>query len=56
MQPVVSALFVYPVKSCRGIALDRAEVEARGLRHDRVNAVPDARGSIAVGDPVTVLE
>ena len=35
VDPVVSALFVYPVKSCRGIAVDRAEVEAQGLRHDR---------------------
>jgi uncharacterized protein YcbX len=31
----VSALFHYPVKSCRGIALERATVERRGLRHDR---------------------
>ena len=35
MSVVVSALFVYPVKGCRGIALDRAEVEVRGIRHDR---------------------
>jgi hypothetical protein len=42
---VVRALFVYPVKSCRGIALDRAEVEARGLRHDRRWMVVDGAGT-----------
>ena len=42
MSAVVSALFVYPVKSCRGIAVDRAEVEARGLRRDRRWLVVDA--------------
>ena len=31
----VSQLFVYPVKSLAGIALDRAEVTDRGLAHDR---------------------
>lgn len=31
----IAALFVYPVKSCRGIALERAELTATGLRHDR---------------------
>jgi uncharacterized protein YcbX len=33
--PAVEALHVYPVKGCRGIALARAHVEARGIRHDR---------------------
>ena len=31
----VSGLFVYPVKSLRGIALERSAVGLRGLRHDR---------------------
>jgi uncharacterized protein len=31
----LGSLFVYPVKSCAGIALPRAEVTARGLRYDR---------------------
>jgi uncharacterized protein YcbX len=31
----IAGLFFYPVKSCRGIAAARAEVEHRGLRHDR---------------------
>jgi uncharacterized protein YcbX len=33
--PAVEALHVYPVKGSRGIALARAQVEARGIRHDR---------------------
>ena len=33
--PAVEALHVYPVKGCRGIALARAQVEPRGIRHDR---------------------
>jgi uncharacterized protein YcbX len=31
----IAALHVYPVKSCRGIALAQAELTPRGLRHDR---------------------
>jgi uncharacterized protein len=31
----VDSLFVYPVKSCAGIALSRAQVTPRGLRYDR---------------------
>lgn len=40
----VSGLFIYPVKSCRGIALDEAEVVARGFRHDREWMVVDGDG------------
>ena len=31
----LAALYVYPVKSCRGIALERAQVTQAGLKHDR---------------------
>jgi uncharacterized protein YcbX len=31
----IAALHVYPVKSCRGIALAQAQLTPRGLRHDR---------------------
>ncbi|MGH7293974.1 MAG: MOSC domain-containing protein, partial [Polyangiaceae bacterium] len=41
----VAGLFVYPVKSCRAVALDRAVVEARGLRYDRRWMVVDPDGS-----------
>jgi uncharacterized protein YcbX len=40
----VSGLFVYPVKSCRGIALDEVKVVARGFRHDREWTVVDGDG------------
>ena len=32
---VVTGLYVYPVKSCAGIALDNAHLDARGFRFDR---------------------
>jgi uncharacterized protein YcbX len=37
-------MFVYPVKSCRGIALERATIERRGLRHDRRWMIVDDMG------------
>jgi len=40
----VGGLFVYPVKSCRGLSFDRYPVEARGLRHDRRWMVVDPDG------------
>jgi len=41
----VSGLRVYPVKSCRGIALDEAEVVATGFAHDREWLVVDRHGA-----------
>jgi uncharacterized protein len=41
---VVTGLFVYPVKSCAGIALQVAEVGARGIRHDREFMLVDPQG------------
>jgi uncharacterized protein len=37
-------LYVYPVKSCRGIALDEARLTERGLAHDREWMIVDAGG------------
>lgn len=34
-RPVVTGLFVYPVKSCAGTALDSAQLGPRGIEHDR---------------------
>lgn len=31
----LSGLYVYPIKSCGGIALDVADLDERGIRHDR---------------------
>jgi uncharacterized protein YcbX len=44
MALAVSALFRYPIKSCAGIAVDGAEVAARGLVHDRRWMVVDEAG------------
>jgi uncharacterized protein YcbX len=41
---VVAALHFYPVKSCRGVGLERATLEARGLRHDRRWMLVDDEG------------
>lgn len=41
---VIRGLFVYPVKSCGAIALDRAQLETQGLRWDRHWMVVDATG------------
>ncbi|HET9933662.1 MAG TPA: MOSC N-terminal beta barrel domain-containing protein [Polyangiaceae bacterium] len=40
----VSALYVYPVKSCRGISVPRAEIVRRGFARDRRWMVVDASG------------
>jgi hypothetical protein len=41
----IAALHVYPVKSCRGIALTQVELTPRGLRHDREWMVVTPEGS-----------
>lgn len=43
MGTVLSGLYVYPVKSCRGIALETAELDARGIRFDRNWMIVDAQ-------------
>ena len=52
----IASLFVYPVKSCRGIALQQAQLTPRGLQYDREWMVvsprrpfPDAARSAAPG-------
>ena len=42
--PFISALFVYPVKSCAGIPLDDALIEADGLQWDRRWMIVGANG------------
>jgi uncharacterized protein len=44
---VIRALFVYPVKSCGGIALDQAQLLAEGLKWDRNWMVVDETGQLA---------
>ncbi|HMN74037.1 MAG TPA: MOSC N-terminal beta barrel domain-containing protein [Rhodoblastus sp.] len=45
----VSGLWVYPVKSMRGQALDAVQVETRGLVGDRMYAVRDEAGKFGSG-------
>jgi uncharacterized protein YcbX len=40
----VTGLYVYPIKSCRGLALQTAEVADRGFAHDREWLVVDPGG------------
>jgi MOSC domain-containing protein len=44
MNATVASLFVYPVKSCRGIALSTALLTERGIAHDREWLIVDADG------------
>lgn len=44
MPATVSQLWIYPVKSLKGIRLDAARVTARGLAHDRRFVVVDEAG------------
>ncbi|KIG04014.1 MOSC domain-containing protein [Caballeronia concitans] len=43
---VINELFVYPIKSCAGIALQRAMLLETGLEHDRSWMVTDATGGM----------
>ena len=42
----ISSLFIYPIKSARGIAVTEAEVTERGFAHDRRFMVVDERGKL----------
>ena len=42
----MSGLYVYPIKSCGGVALESAPVGATGLRHDRRWMLVDASGEL----------
>ena len=44
MSVTVASLHVYPVKSCRGIDLDAAEIGPMGIRYDRQWMFVDERG------------
>lgn len=41
---VVSEIFVYPIKSCRGIRLESSVLSARGLKYDRMFALMNNKG------------
>jgi len=33
--PQIQSLYVYPIKACRGISLEKSQVDERGLKYDR---------------------
>src|SRR6185369_2033076 len=49
MRPVLSALHIFPVKSCAPLPLESAAVEPRGLLHDRRWVVTDDTGKFLTG-------
>ncbi|MEC5406818.1 MOSC N-terminal beta barrel domain-containing protein [Paraburkholderia sp. MPAMCS5] len=44
--PTISELFIYPVKSCAGIALNEARLLATGLEYDRYWMAVDSNGDM----------
>jgi uncharacterized protein len=42
-QAKITALYYYPIKSCKGIALDTAEISETGILHDRELLIVDAK-------------
>ena len=49
MNVELSSIHIYPLKSCAPLALDQADVEARGLAHDRRWMVVDVDGKFLTG-------
>lgn len=43
-QASITGLYIYPVKSCAGVALDQATLSATGLDNDRLWMIVDERG------------
>jgi uncharacterized protein len=41
---VVSDIYVYPIKSCRGIRLEKSALSSRGLKYDRMFALMNNKG------------
>lgn len=52
MTATVAAIHIYPVKSCRAVALDSVEVAGTGLAGDRLFQVVDADVKSLLGVPV----
>lgn len=42
--PILAAIYIYPVKSCRGISVESARLDAWGLEYDRNWMVVNAEG------------
>ncbi len=48
----ITALRIYPLKSCRGIALDKATLLASGLEHDREMMIIDSQAVTRYWQPL----
>lgn len=44
--PVVTGLYVYPIKSCAGTSLETAELDDRGIRYDRHWVLSEPNGAM----------
>lgn len=42
----IAGLYVYPIKSCKGVSVDRAALTSLGLGHDRRFMLVDAKGML----------
>ena len=51
----IAQLVVYPIKSCGGIAVESAEVDAFGIRNDRRWMIVDAEGRFLTQRTVPLL-
>lgn len=40
----ISELWIYPIKSCKGIKVEQAEVTSRGFELDRIFMIADSSG------------
>jgi hypothetical protein len=52
---IITELHIYPVKSCRGIALDRARIAIAGFAHDREWLIVDSDGRFVTQRDVSRL-
>lgn len=52
-KPTIKSLFIYPVKSCRGIELERSKVLPSGFEHDRLYTFAQPKPPKAAAPPGT---
>jgi uncharacterized protein YcbX len=50
MTITISKLFLYPIKSCRGIPVQSAEITPLGFKHDRAYMLVEVKAAKADGD------
>ncbi len=55
MQVEVTQLFIYPIKSCAGIQLERSAIDYRGLQWDREWVIVDEQGQMLTQRTVPMM-